>query len=131
MPTITKAPAVASNERTSPPVRGSAFAFVETASTATVELGDAATASTATVEPGDAAPGKTVVVDVVDAVEVVVAAGSFTVTTGVHEQAVDEMVVVVVAILGDVVHGLRTVVASGEIVRSSPSLAVVSLTKRS
>jgi hypothetical protein len=136
MPTITKAPAVASNDRTSPPVRGSAFGFAETASTATVELGDAVTASTATVEPVGTVPGNAVVddvvaVDVVEGAMVVVTAGSFTVTTGVQEQAAVEMVVVVVAILGEVVHGLVTDIGSGVVVTSLPSFAAASLTNRS
>jgi hypothetical protein len=110
------------------------------------DLGFAVTASTATVELGDTALGKTIAVAIdVDEVddedelededededELDEGPGSFTVTTGVHEQAVDEMVVDVVAILGDVVHGLVTVVASGPVVTSLPSFAAVSLTNRS
>ena len=129
MPTIRNAPAVASNDRTSPPVRGS-------------DLGFAVTASTATVELGDTAPGKTIAVAIddddeddddedEDELDDVDEPGSFTVTTGVHEQAVVEMVVVVVAILGDVVQGLVNVVANGVVGTSLPSCAAVSLTNRS
>jgi hypothetical protein len=136
MPTITKAPAVANSERTSPPVRGNALGLAVTASTATVEPGDTAPGSTMASAAVVVAPGAVVVVapgavEVVEAAVVVVAPGSFTVTTGAHEHDVEEMVVVVVAILGELMHGLGIVSATGVVVTSLPFVAAASLTNRS
>lgn len=128
-PMATNAPAVASIDPMLLPVRGSDLALMVTASTAAVAPGCATTPCTTTgvdADVGDVADDAAVVADG----DVVVAPGSLTVSV-VQEHAVVEMVVVVVAILADAVHGLAMVVAIGVVVTSLPSLATVVLTNRS
>jgi hypothetical protein len=125
---MTKAPAVASNEPTSPPVRGSDFGFAVTARTATVDDGKTVPDSTPATEVDDVGELED---DELDDDELDDDELDDEDDVGVHEQAVDEMVVVVVAILADEVHGLGTVVASGVTVTALPLGAAVSLTSRS